>query len=314
VKAFLSGILAVALGFCVAVRHFPNPVEASAAQAEGPQGKTKVVLLGTGTPQTYPDRSGPAVAIIVNDTPYLVDCGPGVIRRAAMARNLGITGLADKNLKRLFVTHLHSDHTAGYADVILTPWVMGRTEPLEVYGPSGIAEMTEYILKAYHKDIEIRTKGLEEQPPRGVEVHAHEIQPGVVYKDENVKVKAFLVRHGSWDQAFGYRFETPDRTIVISGDTTKTDAIVENCHGCDMLLSEVYSAKRLREQSERWQKYHSAFHTSAPDLAELATRAKPGVLILYHQILGWATEEDIMAEVHAGYTGKVVFGNDLDVY
>jgi ribonuclease BN (tRNA processing enzyme) len=115
------------------------------------------------------------------------------------------------------------------------------------------------------------------------------------------------VKHGSWDQAFGYRFETPDRTIVISGDTAKTDAIVENCAGCDVLI-------HLRERSPKWQQYHASFHTSGPELAELATRAKPGLLILYHELLEWASEEDILSEVKAGYTGKVAFGRDLDVY
>jgi ribonuclease BN (tRNA processing enzyme) len=276
--------------------------------------KTKIVLLGTGSPQTDPDHSGPAVAIIVNDSPYLVDFGPGVVRRAAAARKRGLIALRDENLRCAFVTHLHSDHTAGYPDLILTSWVAGRKEPLEVYGPAGLAEMTTHILRAYHKDIEIRSLGSEGENPNGAQVHVHEIRPGIIYKDANVTVRAFLVKHGSWDQAFGYRFETPDRTVVISGDTTKTDAIAENCAGCDVLIHEVYSAKKLRERPLKWQKYHSSYHTSAPELAELATRAKPGLLILYHELLDWASEEDIVSEVKAGYAGRVVFGRDLDVY
>jgi ribonuclease BN (tRNA processing enzyme) len=275
---------------------------------------TKIVLLGTGTPQTDPERSGPAVAIVVNDTPYLVDLGPGVVRRAAAARNNGITALRDEKLTRAFVTHLHSDHTVGYPDLILTSWVAGRTEPLEIYGPVGLAEMTTHLLQAYRRDIEIRIHGLEGENPRGVQVNVHEIGPGLIYKDSNVTVRAFLVKHGSWEQAFGYRFETADRTIVISGDTAKTEAIVENCAGCDVLIHEVYSAKRLRERPLKWQAYHSAFHTSGVELADLASRARPGLLILYHQILGWATEEDILAEVRSGYAGKVISGRDLGVY
>jgi ribonuclease BN (tRNA processing enzyme) len=227
---------------------------------------------------------------------------------------MGIVALSDKNLTRAFLTHLHSDHTAGYPDLILTSWIAGREEPLEVYGPVGLSEMTREILKAYHKDIEIRTQGLEREDSKGVQVIVHEIQPGIVYKDSNVTVKAFLVKHGSWDQSFGYRFETSDRTVVISGDTAKTEAIVENCNGCDVLIHEVYSGKRLGERTERWQTYHSNFHTSGQELAEIATRAKPGLLILYHELLSWATEEEILSEVRAGYSGKVVSGRDLDVY
>jgi len=179
------------------------------------QRPTQIVLLGTGTPNADPDRSGPSVAIVVNDTPYLVDFGPGVVRRAAAAFQKGIKGLAVKNLNRVFVTHLHSDHTTGYPDLVFTPWVLERTEPLEVYGPKGIKAMTGHILKAYREDIDIRLGGGEPSNKTGYKVIAREIKPGVVYKDENVTVKAFLVNHGSWREAYGFRFETKDRTIVI---------------------------------------------------------------------------------------------------
>ncbi|MGH9258410.1 MAG: MBL fold metallo-hydrolase, partial [Acidimicrobiales bacterium] len=99
---------------------------------------TRAVLLGSGTPNADPDRSGPAVAIVVNGTAYLVDAGPGVVRRASAAERRGTPELAVKNLRIVFVTHLHSDHTAGLPDLIFTPWVLGRSPPLEVYGPAGI--------------------------------------------------------------------------------------------------------------------------------------------------------------------------------
>src|SRR5215211_1762959 len=120
------------------------------------QSKTQIVILGTGTPNADPDRSGPSVAIIVNDTPYIVDFGPGVVRRAAAAHRRGIKALAMPKLTRAFVTHLHSDHTVGYPDLIFTPWVLERETPLEVYGPRGLKAMTDHILKAYREDIRIR--------------------------------------------------------------------------------------------------------------------------------------------------------------
>ena len=123
--------------------------------------QTKVVLLGTGTPRPYPDRSGPATAVVVGERAYLVDFGPGVVRRAAAAAEKGRPELDSTNLKIAFLTHLHSDHTTGYPDLILTPWVMGRTE-LDVYGPEGLEEMTKHVLEAWRQDIEIRTKGLEQ--------------------------------------------------------------------------------------------------------------------------------------------------------
>jgi len=282
-------------------------------QAPAPK-RTQVVLLGTGTPNADPDRCGPSVAVVVNNVPYLVDFGPGVVRRAEAARRRGVTGLAVPNLRRAFVTHLHSDHTAGYPDLILTPWVLGRKEPLQVYGPPGLKSMTDHIVMAFRDDILIRLDGSEPANETGFQVEAREIEPGDVYKDENVVVTAFPVNHGSWPHAFGYRFKTPDRTIVISGDTTATQTVIDACQGCDILIHEVYSAAGFARREPAWQKYHSEFHTSSRDLAELAAKARPSLLVLYHQLLWTSTEEELLGEIRRGYKGKVVSGRDLDVY
>jgi len=283
-------------------------------ESTGNSSRSQVVLLGTGTPNADPERSGPSVAIVVNDTPYLIDFGPGVVRRASAAFRKGVKGLSVKKLARAFVTHLHSDHTAGYPDLILTPWVLERTEPLKVYGPKGIKAMTANILRAYQQDVAIRLRGGEPSNKTGFKVIAHEIKPGVVYKDENVTVKAFLVSHGSWKEAYGYRFETPDRTIVISGDCAPSPSIIDNCNGCDVLIHEVYSQSGFTTRPPEWKKYHSRYHTSSKELAELASKARPGLLVLYHQLFWGTSEENLLKEVQAGYSGKVVSGHDLDVY
>src|SRR5439155_17053197 len=132
--------------------------------------QTQIVLLGTGTPLPDPERSGPCTAIVVNGTPYLVDLGTGVVRRAAAARNKGVKALEPINLKIGFITHLHSDHTLGVADALLTPWVMGRKEPFELYGPPGTRAMAERILTAYEVDIKNRTNGPEHSNRNGYKV------------------------------------------------------------------------------------------------------------------------------------------------
>ncbi|MGE0103695.1 MAG: MBL fold metallo-hydrolase [Blastocatellales bacterium] len=275
---------------------------------------TQVVLLGTGTPNADPDTSGPAVAIVVNDTPYVVDAGPGVVRRAAAAARKGVAGLQVSKLRRLFLTHLHSDHTAGYPDFILTPAVLDRDAPLEVFGPPGTRRMTDHILKAYSEDIDLRINGLEPAKPRGYEVRARDVRPGIIYRDGNVTVKAFAVSHGSWKHAYGYRFETPDKTIVISGDCTFSESVIENCNGCDILIHEVYSTAGFARREPEWQKYHAAFHTSSKQLSALASKSRPGLIVLYHQLLWGATPEQLLEEIGAGYSGRVVFGRDLDIY
>src|SRR6266436_4243444 len=205
-------------------------LSAQQQQVKRPTSHTQIVLLGTGNPPADPDRSGPATAIVVDGTPYLVDFGAGVVRRAKAAMfDKGITALEPTNLKVAFVTHLHSDHTVGYPDLIFTPWVMGRKSPLEVYGPKGLKAMTDHILAAWQADIEERVSTETWQSPNyrdTYKVNVHEISPGVIYKDANVAVTAFPTKHG-FPETYGYRFDTADRSIVISGDTTYSQAIID---------------------------------------------------------------------------------------
>jgi ribonuclease BN (tRNA processing enzyme) len=275
--------------------------------------KTRVVLLGTGNPGPLPDRSGPATAIVVNDTAYLVDFGPGVVRRANAAfLDKGIKALEPTNLRVAFVTHLHSDHTVGYPDLIFTPWTVGRHVPLEVYGPKGIKAMTEHIEEAYRVDIETRTNpdGNQHEFPEGHKVNVHEISAGIVYKDANVTVTAFPTKHAM--ESYGYRFDTPDRSIVISGDTNPTQATIDACHGCDVLIHEAHTPAWLATRPEMFQKFAAKYHTTTPQLAELARQAKPRLLILYHY--SSVTNDAMMSDMLARYSGHFVIGRDLDVY
>ncbi len=283
---------------------------------------TQVVLLGTGTPPADPDRSGPATAVVVNGTPYLVDVGAGVVRRAKLAVvERGVAALEPVNLRVVFVTHLHSDHTVGYPDLILTPWVLGRRVPLEVYGPRGITAMTTHVLEAYRADFDTRLKDRHlytRAHPEGHAVNAHEVRAGVVYKDANVTVTVYPTKHTM--ESYGYRFDTADRSIVISGDTNPTQATIDACRGCDVLVHEVLTQDWLGRRPD-FQRYASQFHTTTPQLIELATKAKPGLLILYHASLSIRpvvdSERSTIATVlreMSPYAGRVVVGRDLDVY
>jgi ribonuclease BN (tRNA processing enzyme) len=277
--------------------------------------KTQIVLLGTGTPYADPDRSGPAVAIVIGGTSYIVDAGPGVVRRAAAAaQKTKMNALAASNLRFVFLTHLHSDHTLGYRDLIFSPVVLDRENPLEAFGPKGLQEMTDHLLAAWKKDLDVRIHGLEHGHASGYQVHVHEINPGVIYRDENVTVKAFLVKHSSWDQAFGYRFEARDRTVVISGDTVPTPSVAEACSGCDVLIHEVYCQRGFEKRDAERRKYHSTAHSSSLEVAQIARQAKPKLLVLYHQLFFGCSEAELFEEVRKAYSGKVVSGRDLDVF
>ncbi len=276
----------------------------------------KVVLLGTGTPIPDPERSGPSTAIVVGNESYIVDAGAGVVRRAvAAARKDHLPALRVRNLKRLFLTHLHSDHTIGLPDIILTPAVMHRNAPLEVWGPEGTKAMVRHILKAYQEDIRLRVYGLEHGNWAAYHVIVHEIKPGVVYRDSNVTVTAFPVHHGTWPEALGYRFDARGRSIVISGDEAPPlDTIAHYCNGCDVMVHEVYSAKGLSHLGPEDQEYHTHFHTSGIELGEMAARARPKLLVLTHWLFFGQTADEIVGEVKQHFSGPVAAGADLDVY
>ena len=304
------------------------------------ESRTKVVLLGTGTPVPDPDHSGPATAIVVDDRAYLVDFGPGVMRRAkATVLGRRITALEPANLNVAFATHLHSDHTAGYPDLILTGWTAGRRLPLEVYGPTGIQSMTEHILQAYQIDIETRTSpgGDQRANPEGWKVNAHEIKPAVsypavIYKDAKVTVTAFPTKHAM--ESYGFRFDTPDRSIVVSGDTSPSDETIKACSGCDVLIHEARAEEMYAKLPEDRRSFGAKNHTTSYQLAALASKAKPGLLIVYHAwISSWPSKtptdsqpvvlttgqfhssaEVLQKEISSRYSGHFVIGSDLDVY
>lgn len=276
--------------------------------------ETSVVLLGTGTPNADPDRMGPSLAVVVDDNAYVVDFGPGVVRRAAAAHRNGVSALRVENLKTAFLTHLHSDHTVGYPDLIMTPWVLGRLKPLEVYGPTGLKSMTEHVMAAYEMDRHMRVCGLEPTSPDGYGANAHEITPGRCFEDNWIKVDAFEVEHGEGWTALGYQFTTDDRRIVVSGDTAPLNSVTDSWNGCDVLIHEVYSVAGYERRDSAWQKYHAHMHTSTEQLAAIANRVQPKLLVLTHLLFWGSTVEEVLAEIRQDYSGTVVSGVDLGVY
>lgn len=297
---------------------------AAAVSAAPPSAGTQVVFLGTGTPLPEPERSGPSTAIVTGGTAYLFDAGPGIVRRAMAASRLGIPALDSVNLRFAFLTHLHSDHTMGLPDLILTPWVMGREAPLELYGPPGTGVMAGSILQTWEEDIERRLNGLQPATPRGYRVNVHEVEPGVVYEDANVTVTAVPVLHGEW-AAFGYRIDTADRSIVISGDARPSPALEAACDGCDLLIHEIYTVGSTARVTPDWQAYRRAYHTSTEELAGIAARSRPGLVVLYHRANPGCdqagtecgdsgSEAEALAEMQRFYDGPVVEAHDLDVF
>ena len=294
---------------------------------------TKLVLLGTGTPNACPDHSGPASAVIVNNRAYLVDFGPGVVRQASKAYFKGIDALRPDLLDIAFCTHLHTDHTTGLADLIYTPWVLEREKPLRLFGPAGLSDMAKYIEKAYSADLDMRLNGDEPANLTGYKTKVTQLSPGkedygIIYADENVQVNAFTVKHGRL-QSVAYRFITDEGVIVISGDTAPVPIMIEKAKDADILLHECQYTEGLACRTVDWQTYHRNVHTMSTDLASIARMAKPKLVVTYHRIYHMnildnrkdlkkemeIRNEKILQEIRsAGYDGNVVNGQDLDIY
>jgi len=278
---------------------------------------TKLIVLGSGTPNPDPNRAGSAYALVVNETPYLVDFGPGIIRRAAsLSPPWGgeIEAMTVKNFEHAFLTHIHSDHSAGLADLLLTPWVMGRDAKLNLFGPIGLEQMAASTLKAFEDDINYRINGTQPSNKTGYKYNFHLLDEGLIYKDKNIMVEAFKVPHGGFDDAYGFRFTSEDKVIVFSGDTGPSKTLEKFASGADILVHEVYSNSGFLEKTQDWQKYHQEHHTSTFEVGEIASRAKPKLLILSHILFWGSTKDEILQETRSTYDGEITIAEDLMVF
>ena len=292
-----------------------GPASTAAPAAAVRSESTSVILLGTGTPYPNHQAQGPATAVVVGERIFLFDAGSGVMRQMEAA-GLPVRG---GPVTALFLSHLHSDHTLGLPDLLLTSWVMGRRDPMRVLGPPGTRRMTDRILEAWDEDIHVREEGLEHDPPGGYRADVREITGGVLYDSAGVTIRAVPVSHGSWKWAFAFRVDTPGKSIVISGDTRPSPALEAAARGVDLLIHEVYPEARLapepRPGGEDWVKYMRSFHTSDRELGTLAARARPKKLVLYHIVRMGGTDEQILRGIRdGGFEGPAFIGHDLDRY
>ena len=277
-------------------------------------GATKLIVLGSGTPNPDPNRAGSAYAVVVNETPYLIDFGPGIIRRAAsLSPPWGgkIEAMTVKNFEHAFLTHIHSDHSAGLADLLLTPWIMGRDKKLNLYGPKGLEQMASSTLEAFEDDINYRIYGTQPSNKIGYKFNFYLLTEGLIYEDENVSVEAFTVPHGSFDDAYGFRFTTEDKVIVFSGDTGPSKTLEKFAAGADILVHEVYSNAGFLKKTKDWQVYHQGHHTSTFEVGEIASRAKPKLLLLSHILFWGSTTDEILKETQSTYKGEIKIAEDL---
>lgn len=279
-----------------------------------PATRTRLVLLGTaGGPTPKARSAAPAQAIVAGDRIYLVDCGDGVARQLALAK------LPIRQLRAVFITHQHSDHMAGYGPLFLLGWTAGLSTAVDTYGPPPLVEMTARLFEAYRYDLEVRAAD-EGRPPLPPLVRAHEItEGGEIFKDERVRVTGALNDHPPIRHSFAYRFDAPDRSIVISGDTRYSENVVALARGADVLVHEIVSREYWERpgapQPPSVVKHILASHTDAGDVGRVAAAAGVETLVLSHYVPtegpGTPTDEQWLAGVRRQFKGKVVLGRDL---
>jgi ribonuclease Z len=276
-----------------------------------------VTMLGTGSPTPTPDRFGPSVLVQAGGQVLMFDAGRGATIRMRQLR----VQLASVNA--LFLTHYHSDHTAGVPDVWLTRWIQfseaaRATTPFNVIGPTGARELMENLQKAYAADIRIRTQDIPPKDPKGIAVTVQEFSSdGVVYEQAGVKVTAFEVDHGAAVKpAYGYRIDHGGRSAVISGDTTYNENLVKHAANCDLLIHEVACARPELMQDVHFERIMS--HHTIPRMAgTVFARAKPRLAVYTHFILrstpevGAPTLDDVVAQTRETYSGPIELGEDL---
>lgn len=297
-------LLAIVAGDAAAQRVFPGNTRDTSSV-------TRLIILGSGTPLPDRERAGPAFAVTYGTRVFLFDAGSGVMRRAAAAA-LPIDGFT-----AVFLTHLHSDHTLGLPDVIHTSWVMGRSAPMPIIGPLGTSAMVGHIQAAWVEDIVVRTDGLEHGRKGGHRVVVQETIGGIVYDSAGIRIRAIPVSHGAWNQAFAFRIDAPDRSILLGGDTAPSKELESAAAGVDVLVHEVYASRRVapeqRPGGEYWPQYLREYHTSDEELGALAARARPKQLILTHVLRMGGTMDEVVAGVRrGGFAGTLVVAKDLD--
>lgn len=275
----------------------------------------KLTLLGTGSPIPDPSRRGPSQLVESGGELTLVDCGAGALHRMLEA------GYTRPPIRRIALTHLHSDHITGLADVLWAGWVSRWWEQAPVItGPPGTARFVERLIDAFEYDIAVRT-GVERSRETLVPA-VEEVEEGWSVEGSDWRLEAFRVDHMPVDQAFGYRLDSDDGSIAISGDTRYSENLISHAQDVDILVHEAYWARGMREAIETLtdagalsrQKLIASYHTPSDEMGRIAAAANARHLVMSHLLLRNGTPADLVSDVEPDFKGRLTVGEDLQSF
>jgi ribonuclease BN (tRNA processing enzyme) len=276
--------------------------------------RTRIVFLGTkGGPNVGNGASNPANLVVVNDTPFVIDCGNGVSRQLASA------GVPIPSIKYIFISHHHSDHNLEYGNFFYNAWAAGLSTPIHSFGPKGIEEMTKTYWELNKFDVETRIEDEGRPDPRKLLIAKDITEDGVVLQTADVKVTAFRTPHPPITDNFAYKFETPDGTIVFSSDTAYNPKLAEFAKGADVLVHEALYlpwVDRLVARTKNGatlKKHLLDSHTVAEDVGKIAAAAGVKVLVLSHLVPGDldVTDDNWTDEAKKQFSGRIIIARDL---
>ena len=287
---------------------------APAVLAQTAKPRTRVVFLGTkGGPRVGVGPSNPANLVMVNDTPFVIDCGMGVSHQLVSA------GVPLESVKYIFISHHHSDHNLEYGNLVYNAWAAGLSTPIHSFGPKGIEEMTRIYWELNKFDVETRISDEGRPDPRPLLISKDIADDGVVLQTPDVKVTAFRTPHPPIVDNFAYKFETPDGTIVFSSDTNYNPKLAEFARGADVLVHEAIYLPWVDRLVARvkngatLKKHLLDSHTAAEDVGRIAEAANVKVLVMSHLVPGEpdVSDEQWSSEARKHFNGRIIVARDL---
>ena len=266
----------------------------------------KVTILGSGTPRVNIDRFSQSILIEHKNDKFLFDAGRGALLRLNQSRIL------PNEIENIFFTHLHSDHILGFSDILMTGWVYHRQKPLNIFGPPGTINFVDSTIKSFEEDIKVRSLPPESLNVENLKSNIEIIYDDFIYKKNGLTIETFAVKHEPFTYAFGFKIFNSKYCMVISGDTTYSEQVIEKAKNCDLLIHEIAHASEHTLEKYPKAKGVISYHTDASQVSKIINTVKPRLTILNHVLsLDGSSDEQILNEIKKNTKHKVLIAKDL---